>query len=264
MSADTVPTRRGPAGWLLDPLVDLLFLRAEVTSTEQITPRTRAIRLAGPGVADLVWRPGQQIRIQAKDPQGQGRDGMLGGALRTYSIWSYDGRELELRVLDHGDGPGARWSRGLRLGDEVVFRKPEGKFVGVDSAPYHLFVGEETAAVAFGAIVRGLPSEAKIFGVIEVDGPQDQFALPRVGSGPGSDSGDLAWRFRDGASAADSATLVAAIRELSLPAEPGVAYVAGEARTCQAVRAHLVRERGWPRRSVLVKPFWAPGKRGME
>ncbi|MEO3828389.1 SIP domain-containing protein [Actinomadura sp. B10D3] len=39
---------------------------------------------------------------------------------------------------------------------------------------------------------------------------------------------------------------------------------AGEARTVQAVRAHLVRERGWPRRSVLVKPFWTPGKRGME
>ncbi|MGH3241328.1 MAG: hypothetical protein ACRDNL_13190 [Spirillospora sp.] len=32
----------------------------------------------------------------------------------------------------------------------------------------------------------------------------------------------------------------------------------------QAVRAHLVGERGWPRGSVLVKPFWTPGKRGME
>jgi hypothetical protein len=26
----------------------------------------------------------------------------------------------------------------------------------------------------------------------------------------------------------------------------------------------LVRERGWPRRSVLTKPFWTPGKRGMD
>lgn len=262
MSADTVPTRRGPAGWLLDPLVDLLFLRGEVTAIEPLTPRMRAIRLAGPGVADLVWRPGQQVRVQAKDPRSQGRDGMLGGALRTYSIWSYDGRELELRVLDHGDGPGARWSRGLRLGDEVVFRKPEGKLVGVDAAPYHVFAGEETAAVAFGAILRGLPPEAKAFGVVEADSAQDRFALPRTGSM--ADSLDLDWRYRSGASAADSASLVAAIRELDLPAEPGVAYVAGEARTCQAVRAHLVRERGWPRRSVLAKPFWTPGKRGME
>jgi NADPH-dependent ferric siderophore reductase len=44
----------------------------------------------------------------------------------------------------------------------------------------------------------------------------------------------------------------------------GTAYVAGEARTAQVVRAHLVRERGWPRRSVIIKPFWTPGRKGME
>ena len=75
---------------------------------------------------------------------------------------------------------------------------------------------------------------------------------------------DLTWRFREGRPAASSATLVRAVRELELPDEPGVAYVAGEARTVQAVRSHLVGERGWPRRSVVTKPFWTPGKTGME
>ncbi len=50
---------------------------------------------------------------------------------------------------------------------------------------------------------------------------------------------------------------------LTLPGSDGAAYVAGEARTCRAVRDHLVRERGWDRRSIKVKPFWAPGKRGL-
>ena len=54
------------------------------------------------------------------------------------------------------------------------------------------------------------------------------------------------------------------LRAAVLPEQPGVAYVAGEARTCQSVRAQLTRERGWPRRAVVVKPFWAPGRRGME
>ena len=36
------------------------------------------------------------------------------------------------------------------------------------------------------------------------------------------------------------------------------------ARTCQLARRHLVDERGWPRRAVLVTPFWAPGRRGLE
>lgn len=49
--------------------------------------------------------------------------------------------------------------------------------------------------------------------------------------------------------------------DLDLPAQPGAAYVAGEARTCQKVRDFLVRERGWPRTAIKVKPFWTPGKR---
>lgn len=67
------------------------------------------------------------------------------------------------------------------------------------------------------------------------------------------------------AGAAGSAALVDAVRRLQLP-DPagGAAYVAGEARTVQLVRQVLVRERGWDRRAVLTKPFWAPGKRGME
>ena len=30
------------------------------------------------------------------------------------------------------------------------------------------------------------------------------------------------------------------------------------------VAPHLVHDRGWPRRSAIVKPFWTPGKRGMD
>jgi hypothetical protein len=101
----------------------------------------------------------------------------------------------------------------------------------------------------------GQPDEP-VHGVIEVARPEDRLPLPRTD--------DLTWCHRGDAPAANSATLVEAVRGLDLPSEPGFAYVAGEARTVQAVRAHLVRERGWPRRSVLVKPFWTPGKRGME
>ncbi|WP_374195779.1 SIP domain-containing protein [Streptomyces sp. ISL-24] len=53
------------------------------------------------------------------------------------------------------------------------------------------------------------------------------------------------------------------VRRLA-PEPGGVAYVAGEARTAQAVRQLLVREFGWDRRPVLTKPFWTPGKRGLE
>ncbi|WP_204038956.1 siderophore-interacting protein [Acrocarpospora phusangensis] len=171
--------------------------------------------------------------------------------LRTYSVWDLDGG-LELRVLDHGDGPGARWARSLAVGDEVTFNKPEGAFV-VQEGAYHLFVGEETAAVAFGPMIRKLAG-ASVYGVVEVAGPDDRLDL---GDG-------IQWLYRGDRSAAESGQLVEAVRRLELPAEPGVAYVAGEAKTVQMVRDHLVRERDWPRRSVLTKPFWTPGKVGLE
>jgi NADPH-dependent ferric siderophore reductase len=44
---------------------------------------------------------------------------------------------------------------------------------------------------------------------------------------------------------------------------PYAAYLAGEARTIQMIRGHLVNDRGWNRHHILTKPFWTPGKRGM-
>jgi NADPH-dependent ferric siderophore reductase len=48
------------------------------------------------------------------------------------------------------------------------------------------------------------------------------------------------------------------------PAEPGMAYLAGEARTIQLIRRYLVEERRWPRHNVRTEPFWTPGKKGLE
>ncbi len=69
---------------------------------------------------------------------------------------------------------------------------------------------------------------------------------------------------RGDASAENSEVLAQALRELQLPDHPGVAYLAGEARTVQTLRRILVDERGWDRRKVRTKPFWTPGRRGME
>lgn len=81
-------------------------------------------------------------------------------------------------------------------------------------------------------MLRAAGRDEPVRGVIEVARPEDRLPLPRAS--------ELTWRHRAEASAASSKALV------------------------DAVRAQLVRERGWPRRSVQVKPFWTPGKRGLE
>ncbi|KAA9150719.1 siderophore-interacting protein [Amycolatopsis acidicola] len=219
-------------------LLDRMFVRGTVEEIEDLTPRLRRIRITGDAVGALEWTPGQHVRVRV----GPGLRDML----RTYSVWAFGSGGLDLCVFEHGeDGPGSRWAREVRQGQRVSFTKPEGRFVPRPDAPYHVFAGDETASVAFGAILRALPAGAPVYGVVELGSPEDALPLRDLGT-------------------TERGSLVAAVRALELPSEPGVAYLAGETRTCQAVRSHLVRERGWPRRSVLIKPFWMPGKRGMD
>ncbi|SDK13408.1 siderophore-interacting protein [Nonomuraea jiangxiensis] len=232
-------------------LLDRMFLTGEVVEVERVTARMRRVRIGGEALAGLKWTPGQHVRLLV------GEGGLLGGVLRTYSIWDYDPtwEAVDLIGYDHGgDSPGTSWIRKAEPGREVSFTRPDGGFVVQEDAPYHLFAGEETASVAFGAMLGALPGDARVFGAIEADSPGDHLDL----------HGDLVRVSRKGASAAGSAALVNAVRELDLPDEPGVAYLAGEARTIQAVRAHLVGERGWRRRDVRTKPFWTPGRRGLD
>jgi NADPH-dependent ferric siderophore reductase len=232
-------------------LLDPFLVRGAVSSVEVLGPRARLIRLTGPQLHGLKWTPGQQVRvIVAGSPAAID---WLMGTLRTYSVWNYDGEMLELIAFDHAEGPGAAWARSATVGDEVTLMKPQGDFT-LRPGVFHLFVGEETASVAFGAMLRAIPAGERATAVIEVQDAAD--ALPLVG--------DVHWHYRGDTSAADSKSLVQAVRGLTLPAKPGVAYLAGEARTIQAVRSYLVKEREWPRRSVITKPFWTPGKTGME
>ncbi|MEU6255936.1 siderophore-interacting protein [Streptomyces sp. NPDC047043] len=226
---------------LLDPVLDLLMLRGTVTEAEPVTPRMRRLRIEGDTLARLDVRPGQQVRV------------LVGSGLtrRTYSVWRYDpSGAVELCVLDHaGAGPGAHWGRSVAIGERVRLGRPEGSFTLRPEAAHHVFAGEETASVAFGAMLAALPDGARVSGCVETETTADRLPLPH--------SDRLDWLTRGGTSLPD------AIRRLA-PEPGGIAYVAGEARTVQQVRQTLVREFGWDRRSVLTKPFWAPGRKGLE
>jgi NADPH-dependent ferric siderophore reductase len=242
-------------------LLERLLLPAQIHSVQQKGPRLRHISVTGPALTGLSWSPGQHVRVQVA--AGPGAVDWLIGTLRTYTVWDHHDQTMELVVFDHGDGPGAEWSRTARPGEEVMFLKPQGSFT-TGPAPYYLFAGDETAQVAYGAMLRALPDEARVFARLEVDSPEERLALLPEDSRNRNIQWDLGWTYRRGRSAAGAQTLVEAVRDLDLPAEPGKAYLAGEARTIQLIRRHLVEERGWPRRSVITKPFWAPGRKGLD
>jgi NADPH-dependent ferric siderophore reductase len=243
-------------------LLERLAHRATVERVEHATRRMRGITIVGTGLIGLDWMPGQQVRVMFKDPTQlrtwlSPRD--LAGMSRTYSLWDYD-REAgryQLIVMDHaGDGPGTRWSRTVQPGDTIFVGSPEGRFVARVPSSYHLFIGEETAAVCFGAILRGLPAGTPALGVLQAGTPEDHLDLP---GGDGFVRVELGDRV-----ASPSQVLLDAVRSLILPEGAGTAYLAGEAKTIQAIRRHLLNERGWTRPAILTKPFWTPGKRGLE
>ncbi|MFE9767010.1 siderophore-interacting protein [Streptomyces sp. NPDC005808] len=226
---------------LLNPVLDLLTLRGTVTEAGPITARMRRLRIEGDALSGLDVHPGQQVRV------------LVGSGLtrRTYSVWRYaPSGAVELCVLDHAEaGPGARWGHEVEVGAQVRLGKPEGSFILRRDAAHHVFVGEETASVAFGAMLAALPEGARVAGCVETETVEDRLPLPHPDR--------FNWLTRGGTSLPD------AVQQLA-PEPGGIAYVAGEARTVQRVRQVLVRELGWDRRSVLTKPFWAPGKRGLE
>lgn len=242
---------------LASKLVDRLipFRHATVAEVEQVRPRIRRVRLAGPEIAGVDWSPGQHVRVRVLADDVVSRD-----MLRTYTIYDLNPVEqwLDLYVYQPGEEstPGLDWSRRVEPGAPVTFMGPLGRFVIQPDAPFHLVVGDETAQMAFAPMLAAAPHDAAVAGVIEVATEAERLAIPR--------SDELTWIYRGTASAAGSATLLAAVADLPLPAHPGIAYVAGEAKTIAAVRSHLVNDRGWPRRSVLTKPFWTPGRKGMD
>jgi NADPH-dependent ferric siderophore reductase len=211
------------------------------------------IRVEGKEIATLQSVPGQHVRFLVSDLREPRNWLRPKDFLRTYSVWRHD-EGIEVGVVDHDEGgPGVRWARDLRVGQRVSFLRPDGSFALRD-APYHVFAGDETAVPAFDAMLRSLRADIPAFGIVEAEEPADEIPL---GAG-------VTWRFRHGRPAFASDSLVEAVRELELPPEPGAAYLAGEARTIQMLRRFLVSERGWPRESVTTKPFWTPGKRGMD
>lgn len=230
-----------------DSLGRRMFRGGHITELESLTPTSRRMRLTEPKLTGLTWEPGSHVRV------------VLGAlTLRTYSVWDADPDQgwIDLVLFDHRtpDSVGRTWAERAVVGQYVVaMRDPRAIPLRPDAA-WHLFAGEETAAPAFGALMRALPAEAPVLGVQQADTADDHLTLPRA----------LTRVERNGAPAASSQQLVDAVAALDLPDDPGVAYLLGEARTIQMIRAHLVGDRGWDRRSIVTKPFWTPGKRGMD
>lgn len=122
-------------------LLDLFFLCGDVDAVSAGVGRMRHVRVSGAALERLSWKPGQQVRIDVAER------GFV-PVLRTYSIWDYRDSTLDFTLR-----PGR----------------------------YHLFAGEETASVAFGPMLRGLPDGERVSATV-LRPPTRPLWSPRYGN----------------------------------------------------------------------------------
>jgi NADPH-dependent ferric siderophore reductase len=211
------------------------------------TPHTdRYVKLVFPRPGVAYPEPFDVEAIRAALPREQWP------AVRTYTVRALDhaAGELTIDFVVHGDsGLAGPWAAAARPGDVLRLTGPGGAYAPDPTADWHLLVGDEAALPAIGAACERIPAGTPAVAVLEVGGPQDHQALPG-GVEP-------VWLHRD---PARPDQLVEAVRAARFPAGRVHAFVHGEAGSVQAVRRHLLTERGVPREALSVSGYWRRGR----
>jgi NADPH-dependent ferric siderophore reductase len=245
----TPPVLNDPFARLEGPLAGTTRMRLQVVRNDPLTPAMQRVVLAAPELASFSYRPGQDLMLMV-DVDGDRP------VRRRYTIRRVDQAErlLTLGIVRHDGGPGERWVRMARPGDQIEGIGPRGKIFPSAGAAWHLFAGDFSALPAFFAMAGSLPAQVQVTIILEVPGPEDEQELVTAAD-PG-----LLWLHRGDRPAGDPSALVAAAESVPLP-PPGTghAYLAGEARLVLALREALAA-RGMPSDRVSPKAYWGLGK----
>jgi NADPH-dependent ferric siderophore reductase len=219
-----------------------------VIGTHLLTPRMRRVTLAAQTMIDVAIRPAQDVELMLREPTGR-------RVKRRYTIRHARPAvgELDLDVLLHGAGPGARWAAEATVGDDVEFQGPRGK-LELRAAAWHLLVGDESALPAIAAICAALPPGEPATAVIEARDAADELPV----------AADVRWVHRGARAPGGAELLSAAVDDLRLTdmtsdERSGRAYLLGETRAMVALRA-LLEGRGVDHDAIFVKGYWNLGR----
>jgi NADPH-dependent ferric siderophore reductase len=216
-----------------------------VVDARMLTSSIRQIRLTAPGLAGLGSLPGQDLMLSVPtEPSGTDPRRIR----RRYSIRRVHvtDESVDLNVVLHGDGPGARWAATVEPGHVIEGIGPRGKvFVNPDAA-WHLFVGDEAFLPAAFAMAESLRAATPALVVVEVDSAAEHLPLAAAACPEGP-----TWVHRSTGN-----TLSGALAELGLPsAGAGHAYLGGEFHAVAALRDQLA-ERGLAPEQISPKAYW--------
>jgi NADPH-dependent ferric siderophore reductase len=222
-------------------------LTLEVRAREQVTPLVTRVVVGGDDLAGFEFAPGQDLMLAIP------HDGST--INRRYTIRRADpaAGTVDLDLVLHGDGPGARWAAGAAVGSGIDAVGPRGKIVPVDDADWHLFVCDESGWAATAAMVESLGAGAHAEIVADVAGEEEHQPLDARAHVY------VSWCNRDGGAVGRAEHLAAALERIDLPAARRHAYLSAESAVVRSIGAWLA-ERGFSPEEISSKAYWRAGR----
>ena len=250
----------------------LRFRRLTVLRSERLTPHLIRITLGGPELEGFT-SPGFDDHVKLFFPDAAtGRlalpsatpEGMVWPegekpVMRDYTPHHHDpaAGTLQIDFALHDAGPATAWAERARPGDALSVGGPRGSFIVPMAFDWHLLIGDDTALPAIARRLQELPAGAKAVVLAEVDGAEDEIALP------GAAQARIVWvhRGRTPARAAEP-PLLAALRETPLPTGGFHAWIGCESAAAKALRAHLVNDCRANPKWIRASGYWRRGAAG--
>ena len=242
----------------------LHYRELQVLRVQTLSPRMRRITLGGEALAGFSSpAPDDHVRLVFPAP-GQTAppapvadehglhfpEGQPRPAMRDYTPRRFDGQELDLDFVLHGDGPASSWAAQAAPGMRIGVAGPRGSHLVGAGFDGYLLIGDETALPAVGRWLETLPAAAPVLCLAEVEDAAEQAALAAP---PGR---RVQWLHRR-ADRPDA--LLQALREAVLPAGDCFCWVACESAQMRALRRHLIEDRGQPREWLSASGYWKRG-----
>lgn len=213
----------------------------QVLRVANVSPHFKRVTFGGEAVSDFVSASFDD-HVKAFFPAGA--DTVVG---RDYTPRRFDNatRELDIEFALHGDGPAANWAQQAAPGQRLTIGGPRGSFVVPTDFDWHLLVGDDTALPAVARRLEELPAGSLAIVLLQVDEADQRTLESRA-------EASVQWL-------PDSASLLAAVRALSLPPGFGYAWCAGEASVAAELRRIIVGEKAHDPKAIRAAAYWKRG-----
>jgi NADPH-dependent ferric siderophore reductase len=245
----------------------LVVRRLTVYDVARPTPRLARLLAGGPELERFVsLAPDDYVRVFLPDahtgdlvlPQitehrvGWRQSGPPPPA-RHFTPARYDQQAstLQLDIVLHDGGVASRWAAQAQAGQHLGVGGPRESHVVNERFETYLLAADETGLPALARWLRELPSQATVVALIEVHDAEDEQDLETATRCA------IRWLHRN-----QGERLADAVRDLTLPTERLYSWVAAETRAVQAIRHHLVNDRGISSEVVRARSYWTRGMDG--